>query len=93
MNKKHETIGRHIEAIELFEDAKKKRDDKVREMQRVLSPITDIMGATYGLDGTLAHLAKEAVELDAKMREWACEANADAKTLGKHPIEIKEYNR
>jgi len=86
----YETKGRYLEAVEQFKDAQKQRDEKVRQMQRVLSPITNIMGATYGIDGTFAHLSKEAIELDAQMREWACKANIEAETLGKHPIEIRE---
>jgi len=82
--------GRYAEAVEEFERVKALRDAKVRQIQRVLHPITDIMGATYGIDAALVHLAKEAAELDVQMREWASKANMEAKTLGKETIEIRE---
>ncbi len=82
--------GRYAEAVEQFETTKSQRDKKVQQIQRVLHPITDIMGATYGLDASLSHLAKEAVELDVQMREWAGKANIEAKTLGTQTLEIRE---
>ena len=90
--KDYEALGRYAEATERFEQAHKARDGKAREMERLLHPLTHIAGATYGLPATLLHIAKEASELDAQMREWAAKANLEAHKLGKATIDIKEIH-